>query len=122
MMKYFKIFSLFSMLFFITTSCKSQQSEHVTVVSKETFSAAIQADVQLVDVRTDSEFSNGFIKNAINIDVNASSFEDQIQKLDKTKPVYIYCHSGARSQKAANKMIVLGFTKIIDLEGGYSNW
>ena len=30
--------------------------------------------------------------------------EKEIQKLDKSKPVYIYCRSGARSQKAAQKM------------------
>jgi rhodanese-related sulfurtransferase len=54
--------------------------------------------------------------------VNGESFESDIQKLDKKQPVYVYCRSGARSQKAAEKMIALGFTQVIDLEGGYLSW
>lgn len=121
-MKSFKNILSIPLLFLAMISCQSQQSEHVKVVSKETFSEAIKKEVQLVDVRTASEYQDGFIANAINIDVNASSFDSEIQKLDKTKPVYIYCHSGSRSQKAARKMVDLGFTEIIDLDGGYSHW
>jgi rhodanese-related sulfurtransferase len=54
--------------------------------------------------------------------VNGSAFESEIQKLDKTQPVYVYCRSGARSQKAAEKMVEMGFTQVIDLEGGYLSW
>lgn len=54
--------------------------------------------------------------------MNDDSFESEIQKLDKSKPVYVYCRSGMRSQKAAQKMIELGFTQVIDLEGGYLSW
>lgn len=104
------------------SSCQSQQSEKIKVIEKQQFAKAIQEKVQLVDVRTSSEFEQGAIANALNIDVNSDTFVEDISKLDKSKPVYIYCRSGSRSQKAAQKMVALGFEEIIDLDGGYMNW
>lgn len=106
-----------------TLACNSQSSSKVKVISNEEFKLATQNQkVQLIDVRTAEEFAEGAIFNAQNIDVLDSSFEAKIQKLDKTQPVYIYCRSGSRSQTAAQKMIDLGFTQVIDLKGGYLNW
>jgi len=103
-------------------SCKPQDSPKIKVLSNVEYKAAINKDVQLVDVRTDLEYKDGAINHAINIDVNGEDFESKIQNLDKTKPVYVYCRSGKRSQKAAHKMIELGFTQVIDLDGGYLAW
>jgi rhodanese-related sulfurtransferase len=118
----FQKISIAFLLLLVVSACQSQQSEHVKVVSKEVFADAIKNEVQLVDVRTADEYKRGFIGQAQNVDVNSNSFEQEISKLDKNKPVYIYCHSGSRSQKAARKMTELGFKEIIDLEGGYMNW
>ena len=108
---------------FAALSCESQKDARIKVVSKAEFQKAIVSeDVQLIDVRTPSEFAEGSINEAININVNDKNFSSEIQKLDKTKPVYIYCKSGARSQVAAKKMVESGFTNIIDLQGGYMNW
>ena len=52
----------------------------------------------------------------------SENFEINIQKLDKTRPVIVYCQRGGRSAKCAKKMKALGFIKIYDLEGGYSKW
>jgi rhodanese-related sulfurtransferase len=108
----------------VSFACQSQQNPKVKVLPEKEYKVLITKEkVQLVDVRTPDEFITGAIVNAINIDVNnVSEFEKQIQKLDKSKPVYIYCRSGARSQKAAQKMVQMGFTSIIDLEGGYMAW
>ncbi|WP_317168323.1 rhodanese-like domain-containing protein [Pelagihabitans pacificus] len=89
-----------------------------------TYADAIMGNkVQLVDVRTPREFNQGHIKNAINIDFyDSTNFERSFGKLDKGKPVYIYCRSGARSQKAAKKLLDMGFSKIFDLKRGYMGW
>jgi len=108
---------------FVAFSCQSQKDSKIKVVQKSEFQTGItNENVQLIDVRTPQEYADGFIKGAKNINVNNANFETEIQKLDKTKPVYIYCRSGARSQTAAKKMVELGFTQIIDLQGGYMNW
>ncbi|WP_234424210.1 rhodanese-like domain-containing protein [Aquimarina sp. Aq107] len=84
---------------------------------------AINKDVQLIDIRTIKEYTEGYIDDAINI-----SFEDrekfalEFQKLNKEKPVFIYCYSGWRSHRAAKLLVTLGFNKIYDFKGGYKAW
>ena len=81
-----------------------------------------QPDVQLVDVRTPEEFSQGHIENAVNIDFMADDFDAKVANLDKEKPVMVYCKSGGRSAKASARLKELGFKTITDLEGGITNW
>lgn len=117
-----KIVVLISCFICSFLSCKNQQAE-IHVISPTEMQTLLQTDqVQLVDVRTPEEFAAGFIANAQNIDFNASSFETDILKLDKTKPVILYCHSGGRSAKSAEKLLKAGFVKIYDLDGGISRW
>lgn len=93
-------------------------------VSKTEFNLFIKSnpEVTLVDVRTESEYKKGTIKNAVNINVLDANFESEINKLDKTEPVLIFCKSGGRSSKALKKMKDLGFTHVLELIGGYSNY
>jgi len=86
------------------------------------FREAISRDsIQLVDVRTPQEYNQGAIDGAVNIDYfNQSAFDTSVDQLDRDRPVYLYCRSGNRSQKAAKKLIRMGFTEIYDLQGGYS--
>ena len=76
----------------------------------------------LVDVRTPGEVANGAIDGSINIDFNGGSFEDEIAKLDKEAPVYVYCAAGGRSGNAMNMMKDMGFSEVYNLVGGYGNW
>ena len=57
-----------------------------------------------------------------NIDYYNSTFKEELDKLDKTKPLLLYCRSGNRSGKAGKIATNLGFKEIYDLEGGYSAW
>jgi rhodanese-related sulfurtransferase len=108
---------------FTTLSCQTTQDPKIKVLNSAEYKKEIgQGSVQLVDVRTAGEYKGGSIPGALNIDVSNGVFDNEIQKLDKTKPVYVYCRSGARSQTAAQKMVVLGFSQVIDLRGGYLAW
>ncbi len=103
---------------------KSNASDKISILDSTIYSEAIKRkNVQLVDVRTAKEYNNGHIKNAINIDFfNASAFKESFEKIKKEKPVYLYCRSGARSQKAARRLVAMGFSQIYDLKGGYARW
>lgn len=81
-----------------------------------------QKDIQLIDVRTTKEFETGHIDQAVNINYFAADFKEQISKLDKKKPVYVYCQGGGRSGAAAKMMTEMGFKLVFDLEGGYDGW
>ncbi len=76
----------------------------------------------LIDVRTPEEFAQASILKAKNIDFNADSFEEELNKLDKEKPLFIYCKSGGRSEKAVEKAKEMGFNRIIELDGGFEAW
>jgi rhodanese-related sulfurtransferase len=79
-------------------------------------------DGVLLDVRTLEEVQTGRIKGEINFDYKAPEFDLLIKGLDKTKPYFVYCASGVRSGKAADKLRELGFTKVYTLEGGLKAW
>ncbi|MDB9828031.1 rhodanese-like domain-containing protein [Flavobacteriaceae bacterium] len=110
--------ALFSFLF------GSKKNKCISVIDVYEFKKAVkQHNVQLIDVRTPNEFSNGHIEKAVNVDFfNQNNFGVAFTKLDKKKPLYIYCRSGKRSSRAAKQLAGLGFEKIYDLEGGYIKW
>jgi rhodanese-related sulfurtransferase len=78
--------------------------------------------VQLIDVRTPKEFTNERIKGAININYYKKDlFKKEMTKLDRSKPVYVYCRSGIRSSRSAKILKRAGF-KVYDLKGGILDW
>lgn len=76
----------------------------------------------LLDVRTKNEFNAGHIAGAINIDWYLHSFEALVQKLDKSKPILIYCRSGNRTSKTKFAMLGMGFQNVINLHYGVNDW
>ncbi|MDO1449262.1 rhodanese-like domain-containing protein [Rhodocytophaga aerolata] len=76
----------------------------------------------VLDVRTAGEVAGGKINGARNIDLMSSSFEKQLQGLDKSKTYLLYCRSGSRSAQAASTMTSMGFEKVYNLKGGISAW
>jgi rhodanese-related sulfurtransferase len=114
----FFAFLLCSVLFI---SCTAQNGN---VLSANDFEKKITTDsIQLLDVRTPSEFNSGHIANALQADWNNDKeFDRRIGFIDKTKPVYVYCLAGGRSAAAAEKMRKQGFKKIYELKGGINAW
>ena len=77
----------------------------------------------IIDVRTDDEFSTGYIKGAVNIDFyKGNEFISEIEKLEKSKAYFIYCKSGARSGQTCELMKQKGFKKVYNLKGGILGW
>ena len=116
-----------AMLTFIAACSTSSNNVYAQVINKKVEKAEFsklmkKSGVQLIDVRTSREFSNGFIAGAKNIDYNGDSFEKQIKKLDKNKPVLVYCAAGGRSENAAELLKEWGFQEVYDLIGGYNGW
>ncbi|HRP53425.1 MAG TPA: thioredoxin domain-containing protein [Fluviicola sp.] len=105
-------------------TAETSATTQVKNLSAQLFSNLMQDKVnyQLIDVRTPDEFSLAHIENAQNIDWNGTSFDQEIAKLDKKKPVFVYCLSGARSAAAANKFLTNGFNEIYQLDGGILQW
>lgn len=119
-----KITIVLSLLFAITlTNCNNEVQSEIKVISPEEMQTLLELDdVQIVDVRTPEEYKNGFIQNSQNIDFSSPTFDEDITRLDKTKPVILYCKSGGRSAKCTKKLKDAGFVKIYDLNGGITQW
>jgi rhodanese-related sulfurtransferase/thioredoxin-related protein len=76
----------------------------------------------ILDVRTPTEFSNGHIAGALNLDVNAADFQEKVASLDKNKIYLVHCASGVRSVKACQKLARLDFPNLYNLIGGFKAW
>lgn len=117
---------LILLLFSLGVSAIAQNESDIKTIGPLEFKEAISGlgtDVQLIDVRTEDEFNEGHIENALNIDFfKKENFVKTFNKLDKEKPVYLYCRSGNRSHKSALLLTEMGFKKIYDLKGGFMSW
>ncbi|AEI49899.1 rhodanese-like domain-containing protein [Runella slithyformis] len=94
-------------------------------IDAKTFQSLIDTlpDEVVVDVRTSPELVAGVISQAaIHMDYNGPDFEKQIDKLDKNKPVLLYCATGGRSARAGTLLLKKGFKKVYNLDGGLNGW
>ena len=120
-MKTYTLFLVFCICFLF--NCKESKSQSSSLVTVEEMQELVNLEgMQLVDVRTPSEFVEGHVPNAQNIDFWDANFDENIEKLDKSKPIIVYCKSGGRSAKCASKLAAKDFEKIYDLKGGFSQW
>jgi rhodanese-related sulfurtransferase len=95
----------------------------IETVSTEKFKNLVDSGGGIIlDVRTPEEFSNGYIANAVAVNVNDSSFTEKINQLPKGKDIYVYCRSGKRSLKAADILRGNKFKRIYNLENGITEW
>lgn len=77
----------------------------------------------ILDVRTEAEWAEGIIPNAIMIDIyKGQEFIDGLEALDKSKNYFVYCKAGARSQQACHIMNDMGFESTYNLLGGITQW
>ncbi len=75
----------------------------------------------ILDVRRPDEFAEGRIPNAINV-ANEDIGTDEIAELpDKDQLIMVNCRSGRRSKEAAEKLVKLGYTNIVEF-GGILDW
>ena len=114
----------FLILVFSISSCNGQTPKNVEKIIPEAFAKKINETpkAQILDVRTPEEYASEHIDNASNINWLGNDFVASVEKLDKSKPVFVYCKSGGRSAKASAKLEELGFKTIYELEGGMMKW
>lgn len=74
----------------------------------------------LLDVRSENEFASGHVGGAINLPIEKLDLIENLTS-DKATPIYLYCRSGNRSQKAKRLLEEKGYTKVSDL-GSIANY
>ncbi|MBL9136806.1 MAG: rhodanese-like domain-containing protein [Verrucomicrobiales bacterium] len=83
---------------------------------------AKEKNITVLDVRTPSEFADGHIADARNIDFNAPGFEAEVSKLDRNKTYLVHCAAGGRSTRSLSVLQRLGFKNVVHLDGGLNAW
>ena len=112
------------LLSFLFISCHGQTSNAVNTIDAKLFAEKLKTNEnpQLLDVRTQEEYSVEHIDNAKNVNWNGDDFVAKVNSYDKSKPIFVYCKVGGRSAQAANKLAELGFKEIYNLNGGIMKW
>jgi rhodanese-related sulfurtransferase len=83
---------------------------------------ARQAGSTIVDVRTPEEFAAGHVPGAVNVPVDSVHPDNPFfSALPKDKPIYLVCHSGSRSARAADALAAGGF-QANNVLGGTEAW
>jgi len=109
------------MLFASLLSCSSNAQQ--TDIPVDEFDSVIKKHpVQVLDVRTATEYKNGHLPKALQANWNDEvEFKKRVQALDKKIPVYTYCMVGARSAAATKWLNENGYTAF-NMQGGINKW
>ncbi len=101
-------------------SCSQSNTQVIThMTAAEVQEKLSDETYQVIDVRTPEEYKIAAVENSIKINFRDKDFQSKIEKLDKEKPVIVYCKAGGRSVKAAKLMEQVGFKSVINVSDVY---
>ena len=116
-----RILSFALSYFFLFTACG--QNPNVKQVNSIEFEKLIKDSTgTLLDVRTLGEFKNGHVADAGQLNYYALDFRRKLLLLSKDQPIYLYCNTGYRSQRAAEILVKNGYKEVYNLEHGILEW
>jgi len=116
--------TIFSLFLLITITSLFVEAQTIKKLDPQNFEKQLKESKNpiLVDVRTLGEYAQGHLANAVLIDIYSDDFKSRVGKLDKSKPVFVYCKAGSRSGSAVGVFTEMGFKEIYDLSGGVTAW
>jgi len=80
-----------------------------------------ETDYIIIDARTQEEFAEGHIENAILIPEYEIANRAEKELPDKDALILVYCRSGRRSKIASEELVKLGYTNVKEF-GGIIDW
>jgi rhodanese-related sulfurtransferase len=125
-----KIKGLIIMLFislsmFGLSSCQADKSDKLSyqqITAEEAKKIMdTEKDYIIIDARTNEEFEEGHIKNAILIPEYEISKKAEAELPEKDTLILVYCRSGRRSKIASEELVKLGYTNVKEF-GGIIDW
>ena len=119
------IMLLISLSLFGMTACdgenkKSSTYEQITAEQAKTIMDT-EKDYVIIDARTEEEFAEGHIENAILIPEYEIADRAEKELPDKEQLILVYCRSGRRSKIASEELVKLGYTNVKEF-GGIIDW
>lgn len=124
-MRIFKSIYIIALIGFIwflgfSTGCDESgfDASELSIHAADFINIDIDSNTVIMDVRTEEEYAEGYVKNAVLLDVNSSDFNDQAAKLNKDLTYYVYCRTGRRSLIAVKYFRSIGILNSYSVEGG----
>lgn len=117
------IMLLISLSLFGLTACGSENNttyEQITPQEAKTIMDT-ETDYIIIDARTDEEFAEGHIENAILIPEYEIANRAEKELPEKDALILVYCRSGRRSKIASEELVKLGYTNVKEF-GGIIDW
>ena len=119
------IMLLISLSLFGLTACggdneKTPTYEQITAEQAKTIMDT-EKDYVIIDARTEEEFAEGHIENAILIPEYEIKDRAEKELPDKEQLILVYCRSGRRSKIASEELVKLGYTNVKEF-GGIIDW
>ena len=119
------IMLLISLSLFGMTACDGQTEnpptyEQITAEQAKTIMDT-EKDYIIIDARTEEEFAEGHIENAILIPEYEIKDRAEKELPDKEQLILVYCRSGRRSKIASEELVKLGYTNVKEF-GGIIDW
>jgi rhodanese-related sulfurtransferase/TusA-related sulfurtransferase len=99
---------------------EAMERKHPHVVSNEELVDKLRDNIVVLDVREAAEYVFNHIPNAISIPLG--ELEGRLHELNKDDEIYVVCRTGNRSDFAAQKLAENGFTKVVNVVPGMSEW
>jgi tRNA(Ile)-lysidine synthase TilS/MesJ/rhodanese-related sulfurtransferase len=93
-----------------------RKNEYMRSITIQELEQIDPKDLTIIDVRKKEDFDKNTMPNAIHIPMEA--FEDGMPELDRTKPVYVLCHTGEKSMIVVDKLLEAGYDAV-NISGGY---
>ena len=120
-----KIFIGILLPLLLLCGCASAGGAYVTYrqISATEAAAMMQteSDYIILDVRRADEFAEKHIPGAINLPNESIGAEEIPELPKKDQLILVYCRSGNRSKQAAEKLVKLGYTNVVEF-GGIIDW
>lgn len=117
------LFLLLIMINTIAMGCQRNDGGYKSL-NVDSFEQTINSNDNIIvlDSRTEQEYNDGHLRNAVNIDVMKEDFEEKaLSTLDKNKTIAVYCRSGRRSKNAAKILVANGYN-VVELDCGIICW
>lgn len=99
---------------------KEVKYEHV--VSNDDLQKELDSnnDIVVLDVREPAEYAFSHIPNAVSIPFG--ELEERIGELNKNKKIFVVCRTGSRSDMASQTLADKGFSNVVNVVPGMSEW
>ena len=108
-------------LFLVSCAADKGALSYKKISQEEAVKMMETGDCLILDVRTEEEYNDGHIPNAVCLPVETIGSEAPAQLPDKDQIILIYCRTGVRAERAAKALADLGYTNVYDF-GGIADW